>query len=836
MATQNIKNFYFNKLDAKLDFSSYYDFFLASDERDFNWEVVYSKYPIGVYGNESSLINGTPFSSSVLGSWFDLNVNDCSKYTNLTCSSDNEDNTLLSLTYWDKASPTTEDAKCACTTCETAQYANESKYVKTICDVGLTGIDNGLTDYMKGKDNTCNMCDKKFVVTNTTTGTMTGTTISGGTSFVPDEWSSNLPYEPTCSSTCTYPNVAVSGGFVVSNVSSVTNDNINTFVCDDLTQISCCTLTGGTTYRFTLSNATLTNPLISGSTYGTFTATTTVESGYLSVPCDTDRITLWETLPTNYEFDRLKYDKRLKLTPVGASIDTGNLLSYKMTSVYESSTGYYQQLDGGFYQGFYKLEGQPYEVLPTRVECGWTVDNAIKVRTSSVCGGDTLNGKYPNNAGFFWYMGARAENKFWNENTSESGIATCDSIKYNCSGETTNVQQTKDNVVNDTCGSKKIIGSLDTYDHKIDSMSNAFGLRLTPDYRVGFRALYYTTSCDITGECVTARTYTTGYTVVEKYSTLPVCGLESSVEINKQPWLLVTARFERNYCYEGCDLENKGGVNDLRVINTPLGDTTNVIRKKIETDIEFHQNWIDEKKYRLGTLTIFVNGRPSLVVKDFEEIIPRRLNTDDRLQVGVPYNMSWGGGSQGLLENLTFNGTDTCSTYVPDNNDLGLLIEKNFAGTYDGGISQMRYYLEPLTDDEVIHNYLVNKDRYDLKDCECDFTTCREGRTIYKTEGDSVDLDITFPIGMTYVAVDKLGTYINSDEWTGVKFTNVTVGDIYNNVTGYSFQVIENMGLGTVKNVTLPFHIGPNEIIKIIINKIDVNKEAKIILYGNLYK
>ena len=47
MGPQNLNNYYFNKLDAKLDYTSYYDFFLVSDERDFNREVVYSKNIIG---------------------------------------------------------------------------------------------------------------------------------------------------------------------------------------------------------------------------------------------------------------------------------------------------------------------------------------------------------------------------------------------------------------------------------------------------------------------------------------------------------------------------------------------------------------------------------------------------------------------------------------------------------------------------------------------------------------------------------------------------------------------------------------------------------------------
>ena len=42
MGTQNLNNFYFNRLDSKLDYSSYYDIFLASDEKDFNSDVIWS--------------------------------------------------------------------------------------------------------------------------------------------------------------------------------------------------------------------------------------------------------------------------------------------------------------------------------------------------------------------------------------------------------------------------------------------------------------------------------------------------------------------------------------------------------------------------------------------------------------------------------------------------------------------------------------------------------------------------------------------------------------------------------------------------------------------------
>ena len=42
----------------------------------------------------------------------------------------------------------------------------------------------------------------------------------------------------------------------------------------------------------------------------------------------------------------------------------------------------------------------------------------------------------------------------------------------------------------------------------------------------------------------------------------------------------------------------------------------------------------------------------------------------------------------------------------------------NFAGSFIGGISQMMYYIKPLTPDEIYHNFKINKGRYELIDCE----------------------------------------------------------------------------------------------------------------------
>ena len=70
-----------------------------------------------------------------------------------------------------------------------------------------------------------------------------------------------------------------------------------------------------------------------------------------------------------------------------------------------------------------------------------------------------------------------------------------------------------------------------------------------------------------------------------------------------------------------------------------------------------YNKWITSSKYRKGRLKIYINGQIFHTIEDFEEVIPRALSTDKEKQVGVPFNVSWGGGTQGLRENLTFSST-----------------------------------------------------------------------------------------------------------------------------------------------------------------------------------
>ena len=112
-------------------------------------------------------------------------------------------------------------------------------------------------------------------------------------------------------------------------------------------------------------------------------------------------------------------------------------------------------------------------------------------------------------------------------------------------------------------------------------------------------------------------------------------------------------------------------------------------------------------KPRKGKLMFYVNGKLKFVVDEFDEMIARRINDNKLKQVGVPFNFSLGGGSQGLIESQTFDGVDS--------SDSGLDIEKNFAGTFIGGISQFKFNICDLSFCDIQYNYITEAPRYGIQ-------------------------------------------------------------------------------------------------------------------------
>jgi hypothetical protein len=398
-------------------------------------------------------------------------------------------------------------------------------------------------------------------------------------------------------------------------------------------------------------------------------------------------------------------DTTLKLYPV-----TGDTYTYPWSQTSGSTAGNCDIgkticLTGGFYQGFFKIDfekpapisatsvttnpgcstsastttvtkGDPdakvYELMPTTFDKGWTMETWVK--GGQTCGsttGLTLNDVYTDNDGFFFYIGTRAENKFHNVFSGETGYTTTNiplnpetEVNEGLNGGQDWFSISQANTIggfnpfkNCTCVNESTgtttssVTSGTTYNHCNELGENALGFRITSDGRIGWRKL------TVTGECRNNKDVITGTTMEEEYTT------------------------------------------DSVIMS---GDTASLIQ------VVYIQGSGVKFGLPTGTLKILVNGRLVLKSKDFIGLQLRALNEWSDKQQGVPYNISWGGGTQGLVESETFGG--------PDPADDGLLIETNFAGTFEGELSQLRFYKRPLNILELRNNLYVDCGRYCVRE------------------------------------------------------------------------------------------------------------------------
>ena len=442
------------------------------------------------------------------------------------------------------------------------------------------------------------------------------------------------------------------------------------------------------------------------------------------------------------KFNRLVFDRRFKMVQVTGYTNTPNFrfsgfednILYEVVSKNSPYIGRYHELYGGFYQGFYKLFGYDYDIFPERMNKGWSVEMLLKPRLvdeySPSSGETTLNEIYPNNKDTFFYIGARAENKYYHHadgsptsmtgytriteplvnletcaccNTgvtdsrciyvypprSNSGIHDphknygCNTCGCNtttiggvCSGCGCPSEE------NDTCGwecKTHTCGSATTSSIQStcetnpldDSMSNALSFKLSGDPKnpsICVRILRITGDCSTTGYCSTSGiTYSTGYTV-DEHCTSPIyprCQIENPVWLEEEHWFQFNAVWERYTWLDDCDLKYRGGLDDIteKLYLDSLANNTQLLITPHYTHegakpaeqidlVKLNEKWLIDKDYRNGRLKIYINGKLFHTFENIEEIIPRALSTDKEKQVGVPFNISWGGGTQGLREHL----------------------------------------------------------------------------------------------------------------------------------------------------------------------------------------
>lgn len=107
------------------------------------------------------------------------------------------------------------------------------------------------------------------------------------------------------------------------------------------------------------------------------------------------------------KFELVENDHRLKLHAV-----SGNTLQYEYPLYHVPESGV-TKFNGGFYQGFFKTKCDKYYILPSNIsDETWNMEFTLKKCNLEPESTKTLNDKYPNNKGIFFYIGTRAENKW----------------------------------------------------------------------------------------------------------------------------------------------------------------------------------------------------------------------------------------------------------------------------------------------------------------------------------------------------------------------------------------------------------------------------------------
>ena len=285
-------------------------------------------------------------------------------------------------------------------------------------------------------------------------------------------------------------------------------------------------------------------------------------------------------------------------------------------------------------------------------------------------------------------MGTRAENKWCDNFSGATGLSTCTGIPLSATSVCNVYETPAENpfICYGKCGKSDLVTSCSedcpealsgdckpagcseyiTCTHPADLQDNAFGLRIKDDGSLGYRAATFSGACQTstsTGSTSGQTIYVTGVTFSEYYAT--------GGTVSNNVWSHVAVSYiPDNVLVHDCD-------------NTQYPDP--------------HRN---------GKLVFYINGKRVGIQENVREQVFRALRENKDKQEGVPFNMSVGGGTQGLAESKTFGG--------PDPGVADLQMEKNFGGTFVGGISKLRFHINALNTVEIRHNFELERTKYGI--------------------------------------------------------------------------------------------------------------------------
>lgn len=517
---------------------------------------------------------------------------------------------------------------------------------------------------------------------------------------------------------------------------------------------------------------------------------TGVDNGFISY--DKDKISNKEFLDIflHSQFKIEDDDTRLFFSPV-----TGNTKKYEYPMyLVDDDNEQYIACKGGFYQGFFKLEGFEYQVLPDVMTQDIVLHFEIRPRSDYEESDKSVNALHPENKGIFFYMGTRAENKFWplygalssttcnirEDSSIDSYFTNCDGfvddylvkscipqqLKYWLDDESgcTNCQQDDSgddsedddsdsylNIPFDTqflnrydffpdeycgcCG--KNIFVVDTSEPEVCTMKAINEEYLMEDVQIpSFKDMsdseghelgkrgYYELSESDNKYLMFDRTKS-GFTTSNwvEGTTVKLTGRKHFPDVN---YFLIMNRTETGFTVS--DIEDYYGYTEkdfniykdirnnvfaLRITDEGAigyrygvldcsGDTTEkykVVEEYSKNGMVKTDEWnsinirfaisnptLDkcDKRNRRMRIMFYVNGFLKFISRELDALHFKALDEVKEKQESVPYNISLGGGSIGLLETITPDYYLTSQYILP--------IERDFCGTFIGDIRSFVIY------------------------------------------------------------------------------------------------------------------------------------------------
>lgn len=331
----------------------------------------------------------------------------------------------------------------------------------------------------------------------------------------------------------------------------------------------------------------------------------------------------------------------------------------------------YVNFNGGFYQGVFSTECN-YSVLPTNNDISFEI--VLKPDLFSTPSGGTLNEIYPDNKGLFLYLGARAENKFnylyeeTGDTKTYSGLTLDNNIGiYN--SNYSEIETDNKYVLFNRSKTGKIASTYDSTKKNTVFVST----EEDPNFYVSFNRSK------------------TGSTASNKPS-------KTIYELNRYK---INDDLINNAI--GFLIKDDGSIGYRMITETCTGNTYQIEEEYSLIDTIKNDEWqsvfIKLVNNKQGfNILIYVNAKLVLVSKTLPRIDFRNLNDLYKKQELVPYNISLGGGTQGLIEMVNL------SSKSPEE----LPLQKYFAGSFIGGIKNFKIYDGNIDYSKILNNYMFD--------------------------------------------------------------------------------------------------------------------------------